>query len=59
MPSYKSVDAIKEYTFTPKRYMEYINPLRPHDALKHYFTSLKADLIPLQLRVLEREFPWN
>ena len=25
-----------------------INPLTPHDALKHHFTSLKTDLISLQ-----------
>ena len=34
-----------------------INPLSPHDALKHHFTSLKTDLIFLKLRVLEGEFP--
>ena len=34
-----------------------INPLSPHDALKHHFTSLKTDLIFLQPRVLERKFP--
>ena len=34
-----------------------INPSSPHDALKHHFTSLKTDLIPLQPGVLEREFP--
>ena len=28
-------------------------PLSPHDALKHHFTSLKTDLIFLQLRALE------
>ena len=33
------------------------NPLSPHDALKHHFTSLRADLIFLQLGVLERKFP--
>ena len=33
------------------------NPLSPHDALKHHFTSPKTDLIYLQLRVLERKFP--
>ena len=27
------------------------NPLSPHDALKHHFTSLEADLIFLQLGV--------
>ena len=37
----------------------FINPLSPHDALKHHFTSLKTDLIFLQPRVLERKFPWN
>ena len=31
--------------------------LSPHDALKHHFTSLKTDLIFVQLRVLERQFP--
>ena len=31
----------------------YFNPLSPHDALKHHFTSLKTDLIFLQLVVLE------
>ena len=35
------------------------NPLSPHDALNHHFTSLKTDLIFLQLGVLERKFPWN
>ena len=29
------------------------NPLSPHNALKHHFTSLKTDLILLQQRVLE------
>ena len=33
-----------------------LNPLSPHDALKHHFTSLKTDLIFLQPRVLERKF---
>ena len=36
-----------------------INPLSPHNALKHHFTSLKTDLIVLHPRVLERKFPWN
>ena len=36
-----------------------LNPLSPHDALKHHFTSLKLYLIFRQLRVLERKFPWN
>ena len=30
-----------------------LNPLSPHDALKHHFTSLKTDLIFLQLGGLE------
>ena len=37
----------------------YVNPLGPHDALKHHITSLKTDLIVLQLRVFEQKFPWN
>ena len=36
-----------------------IYPLSPHDALKHHFTSLKADLIFLQQRDLERKFQRN
>ena len=32
--------------------MKYVfNPLSPHDALKHHFTSLKTDLMFLQLTV--------
>ena len=31
--------------------------IKPHDALKHNFTSLKTDLIFLQPRGLERKFP--
>ena len=34
----------------------FLNPLSPHDALKHHFTSLKTDLIFLQLGVLEYIF---
>ena len=34
-----------------------INPLSPHDALKHHFTSPKTKLIFLQQIVLERKFP--
>ena len=30
-----------------------INPLSPHDAINHHFTSLKTDLISLQPRVFE------
>ena len=37
--------------------LKLINPLSPHDALKHHFTSLKTDLIFLQPRVLKRKFP--
>ena len=36
-----------------------LSPLSPHDALKHHFTFLKTVSIVLQLRVLERKFPWN
>ena len=34
-----------------------INPLSPHDALKHHITSLKTQFSSLQLRVLEGKFP--
>ena len=37
----------------------HFNPLSPHDALKHHFTTLKTDFIFLQLTVLEGKFPWN
>ena len=36
-----------------------VKGLSPHDALRHYITSLKTELIILQLRVLEWKFPWN
>ena len=42
-----------------QRCITMINPLSPHDALKHHFTSLETYLIFLQPRVLERKFPWN
>ena len=35
----------------------HINPFSPHDALKHHFTSLKTDLIFLQLGVLKQKIP--
>ena len=41
------------------RHMSRINPLSPHDALKHNFTSVQTDLIFQQLGVLERKFPGN
>ena len=37
--------------------LRWLNPLSPHDALKHHFTYLKTDLIFLEQRVLERKFP--
>ena len=36
-----------------------VNPLSPHDALKHHFKYLWTDSIFPQLRVLERKFPIN
>ena len=33
-------------------YLNLLNPLIPHDALKHHFTSMKKDLMFLQLGVL-------
>ena len=33
-----------------------MNPLNPHDALKHHFTPLKTDLFFLQPRALEQIF---
>ena len=32
-----------------------INPLSPHDALKHHFTYLKTDLILLKPRCFKKE----
>ena len=37
----------------PTHILYLFNPLSPHDALKHHFTSLKTDFIFLQQRVLE------
>ena len=36
-----------------------INPLSPHDALKHHLASLKNDLTSWNLAILERKFSWN
>ena len=41
------------YTYLASAGDRHLNPLSPHDALKHHFTSLKTDLIFLQPRVLE------
>ena len=35
------------------------NPLDPHDASKHQFTSVKTYLLFSQLRVVEWKFRWN
>ena len=40
-----------------KMQLALVNPLSPHNALKHHFTSLKTDLIFPQPGVLERKFP--
>ena len=41
-----------------KLYIGYsIKLLSPHDALMHHFTSLKTDLIPILLMVIELQFP--
>ena len=39
-----------------KTLVQHLNPLSPHDALKHHFTSLKTDLIFLQQTVLKQFF---
>ena len=36
-----------------------LNPLGPHDALKHHLVSLKNNLISWNLVVLERKFSWK
>ena len=52
-------DVEKDPTHIPAMYVDSslrtlrFNPLSPPDALKHHFTSLKTDLIFLQLRVSE------
>ena len=43
----------QDLTYVDGPRTERINPLNPHDALKHHFISLKTDLIFLQPRVLE------
>ena len=47
----KKLSVIKSMRFS------HINPLSPHEALKHLFTSPKTESIFLQQRVLERKFP--
>ena len=57
----------KKLKFIPPRFKgQYLdslpnlfNPSSPHDALKHHFTSLKTDLIFLQLGVLVKKIPCN
>ena len=60
---YKSIGAMRLSNIFWKMPIEVLgsclNPLSPHDALKHHFTSLKTYLIFLQPRVLERKFPWD
>ena len=43
----------------PHTLIRLVNPVSPHDALKHHFTSLKTHLIIifLQPRLLKRKFP--
>ena len=48
---------IEESPMVYVKIVQYFNPLSPHDALKHHFTSLKTDLIFLKPRVLIRKFP--
>ena len=36
-----------------------LNPLGPHDALKHHFASLKNDLVSRNRGGSERKFSWN
>ena len=40
-------------------YYTVANPLSPHDAIMHHFTSLKIQFISLKLRVLKGKFPYN
>ena len=54
----KYIQMVKVVIFVPLT-LSPLNPLSPHDALKHHITSLKTDSIFLQLGVLERKFPWN
>ena len=70
-PSYVLSHPFQSLSFTPIRLFcavdtdfcvpteSPLNPLNPHDALKHHFKSVKTDLILLKLEVLERKFPWN
>ena len=45
------------FTLSAQCHAVLFNPLNPHNALMHRFTSLKTDLSFLQSRVLERKFP--
>ena len=40
-------------------YYSNVNPLSPHDALKHHFASLKNYLIPKIKGVLDRKCSWS
>ena len=40
-------------------FFTHFNPLSPHDALKHHFTSLKTYLILLKLRGFRRKISMN
>ena len=42
------------FIFTVNHF-QILNPLSPHDALKHHFTSLRTDLIFLQLMSFRRK----
>ena len=51
---FSSILLAEEITVIWEKHVRFnINPLGPHDALKHHFTSLKTDLIFLQPRGLE------
>ena len=60
VPSFAEVRVpLPDCVLEPRLIKHLLVNLSPHDALKHHFTSLKTDLIFLQLTVLEGIFPWN
>ena len=53
------ITRLVDYLITCQLFQLWFNPLSPHDASKHHFTSLKTDLSFLQEKVLGRKFTWN
>ena len=53
MSNFQTLEVVNHGSETQLQVGENFNPLSPHNALKHHFTSLKVNLIFQQLGVLE------